>query len=107
MEFITSKRTLVNFSFMKRFRTVLLGYGGSEGFMASQTPRDSIEVLEEAAYSLTPGQELKIIGPDEQILPINTPGEICFRGRNLFMYYWGEDEKTKASKRPNGWYHTG
>ncbi|XP_072028253.1 medium-chain acyl-CoA ligase ACSF2, mitochondrial-like [Amphiura filiformis] len=86
---------------------ILLGYGGSEGFAASQTPRDSIEVLEGAAYSLTPGQELKIIGPDEQILPINTPGEICFRGRNLFMYYWGEDEKTKASKRPNGWYHTG
>ncbi|XP_072027902.1 medium-chain acyl-CoA ligase ACSF2, mitochondrial-like [Amphiura filiformis] len=86
---------------------ILLGYGGSEGFAASQTPRDSIEVLEGAAYSLTSGQELKIIGPDEQILPINTPGEICFRGRNLFMYYWGEDEKTKASKRPNGWYHTG
>ena len=51
--------------------------------------------------------QVKIIGPDERILPVNMPGEMCFRTRYLFMYYWEEEEKTKEAKKSNGWYHTG
>ncbi|XP_072028251.1 medium-chain acyl-CoA ligase ACSF2, mitochondrial-like [Amphiura filiformis] len=86
---------------------ILLVYGGTEGFILHQTPKDPTELLQGAAYPPVAGQEMKVIGPDEQIVPINTSGEICFRGRSLFMYYWGEDATTKAVKKSTGWYHTG
>ncbi|XP_072028260.1 medium-chain acyl-CoA ligase ACSF2, mitochondrial-like [Amphiura filiformis] len=86
---------------------LLLGYGGTEGFGAMQSPTDPIEILHSAGYVPVDGSEMKIIDDDGQILPINEIGEICYRGRSLFLYYWGEEEKTKAAKKPNGWYHTG
>ena len=52
-------------------------------------------------------EQVKIVGDDDRILPVSEVGEICFRSLYLFMYYWGEEEKTKAAKKPNGWYHTG
>lgn len=86
---------------------IMLAYGGTEGFGAIQTPTDSLEILEAPAYYPDEGSEVKIIGDDEQILPINTPGEICFRNGVLFRGYWDEEEKTKQAKRDTGWYHTG
>ncbi|XP_072028172.1 medium-chain acyl-CoA ligase ACSF2, mitochondrial-like [Amphiura filiformis] len=86
---------------------LLLGYGGTEGFGFLQSPKDPLEILHSPAYAPFDGSEVKIIGDDGQILPINEIGEICVRGPCLFLYYWGEEEKTKAAKKPNGWYHTG
>ncbi|XP_072028254.1 medium-chain acyl-CoA ligase ACSF2, mitochondrial-like [Amphiura filiformis] len=86
---------------------LLLAYGGSEGFVFPQLLKDPIEILHSPAYAPLDGSEVKIIGHDGQILPINEIGEICVRNRSLFLYYWGEEEKTKAAKKPNGWCHTG
>ncbi|XP_072023213.1 medium-chain acyl-CoA ligase ACSF2, mitochondrial-like, partial [Amphiura filiformis] len=86
---------------------ILLGYGATEGFAAMQSSTDPIEILHSTGYVPADGSEVKIIGDDGQILPINEIGEICARSRSLFLYYWGEEEKTKAAKKPNGWYHTG
>ncbi|XP_072043170.1 medium-chain acyl-CoA ligase ACSF2, mitochondrial-like [Amphiura filiformis] len=86
---------------------LLLEYGGTEGFRFRQSPKDPLEILHRPGYFPFDGSEVKIIGDDGQVLPINEIGEICFRGSSLFLYYWGEEEKTKAAKKPNGWYHTG
>ena len=47
------------------------------------------------------------MGDEGQIVPIDTQGEVHFRGYTLFKCYWGDEEKTKAAKDSNGWWHSG
>ncbi len=42
-----------------------------------------------------------------RVVPINTAGEICFRGYNVMLGYWEDKEKTDACIEPSGWFHTG
>ena len=55
-----------------------------------------------AAGSKLDGVELKIDSPGP-----NGDGEICFRGRNVFMGYVNEERKTRAAIDDDGWLHTG
>ena len=49
-----------------------------------------------------PGIEIKIFNPDE-----NGEGEICFRGRDVFMGYLRDEERTKQAMDDEGWLHSG
>ena len=42
-----------------------------------------------------------------RVVPINTAGEICFRGYNVMLGYWEDKEKTDACIDPSGWFHSG
>lgn len=49
-----------------------------------------------------PGAEMKIFEPDNE-----GNGEICFRGRHIFMGYLFNDAKTKEAIDEEGWLHSG
>ncbi|XP_065908687.1 long-chain-fatty-acid--CoA ligase ACSBG2-like isoform X2 [Dysidea avara] len=48
------------------------------------------------------GMEIKISNPDQHGI-----GEICTRGRKVFMGYLGMEQKTKETIDDEGWLHTG
>jgi long-chain acyl-CoA synthetase len=53
-----------------------------------------------------PGVEVKVIDAQGQVLPPNTPGELCFRSRTFMAGYWNQPEKTAEAIR-EGWLHSG
>lgn len=52
-------------------------------------------------------QQIKIVDKEGNILPVNTPGEICIRGYGVMIGYWGEKEQTESALKPTGWLHSG
>lgn len=53
-----------------------------------------------------PGFEIQIRGPNKELLPIDTPGEIWCKGPSLLLEYWNKPEAT-AEALIDGWYRTG
>ena len=53
-----------------------------------------------------PGIEVKVLGPDEEELPANTPGEFCFRCSTFMIGYWNKPELSVQTLR-GGWLHSG
>lgn len=52
--------------------------------------------------------ELKIADPTTGVeTPVNEPGEIWVRGHNIFLGYYGDEEKTQEAITPARWYKTG
>ncbi len=55
-----------------------------------------------------PHLEVKIIDPATgQIVPIDTPGELCTRGYSVMLGYWKNPEATAAAIDQARWMHTG
>jgi long-chain acyl-CoA synthetase len=53
-----------------------------------------------------PGVQVRIVGPDAEILGPGEDGEICVRGPVVMSGYWGAPEATAQTVR-DGWLHTG
>lgn len=50
--------------------------------------------------------ELRLVDPDDNEVPVGTPGEVALRGPTLFSGYWNAEE-TNAKDFRNGWFHMG
>ena len=52
------------------------------------------------------GVEMKVVGEDDEELPVGEVGEIVIRGHNVMKGYWRKPEATAEAMR-DGWFHTG
>lgn len=50
--------------------------------------------------------EIKIVGEQDDELPLGQWGEICIRGPGVMQGYWNKPEETRKALR-NGWLHSG
>ncbi|KAH7971765.1 hypothetical protein HPB52_002749 [Rhipicephalus sanguineus] len=52
--------------------------------------------------------QVKIVDPSTgAVQPTGTPGEVWGRGPNVFLGYYGDEQKTKEAMTPDGFYKTG
>lgn len=90
-------------------REVGIAYGMTETSPVSfQTAiDDQIERRVSTIGRVQPHLEVKIVDPATgQIVPRNTPGELCTRGYSVMLGYWDDAEKT-AEVITDGWMHSG
>lgn len=54
-----------------------------------------------------PSLRAKIVGSSGKILPENTFGELCIKGKSVMMGYYGDPALTAKTVDSSGWLHTG
>lgn len=59
-----------------------------------------------SAGRATLGVEVVVMDKDDRELPHGEVGEICARGENVMLGYWGMEQASAETLR-NGWLHTG
>jgi fatty-acyl-CoA synthase len=81
---------------------ITIGYGMTEtGPLSTQTlVDDPIELRVGTVGRALPHTEVKIVSEDGGIVPLDEPGELCVRGYNVMLGYWGDSEQ-------GDWMHTG
>jgi fatty-acyl-CoA synthase len=81
---------------------ITIGYGMTEtGPLSTQTPTDDPVELRVGTVGRTlPYTEIKIVNEDEEIAALGEPGELCVRGYNVMLGYWGDGDQGR-------WMHTG
>lgn len=94
------------------FTSILTGIGMTESTAAGLINRpNDINISEEYGYGSLgqpfPFVEVKVVNEDNETVPHNTDGELCFRGYNIMKGYWDEPEKTRETIDENGWLKTG
>lgn len=80
------------------------------GPLVTQTPFDDpLERKVTTVGKVYPHTEMKIVDFKGNIVPVNTPGEICIRGYSVMMGYWGEEEEEETEDviEPSRWFHSG
>ncbi|KAJ9127974.1 hypothetical protein QFC24_000260 [Naganishia onofrii] len=84
------------------------GYGLTEVscLCAAQTVADAIS-NPGSVGRLYPCLQAQVV--DEDLLPakVGEPGELCIKGPTVMKGYWRNEEATKASFTPDGWYRSG
>ena len=91
-------------------RQILIGYGETEASPLTHltTPEDSLERRTQTVGKNLPHQEVKIVSTESgQTVPINSIGEICFRGYHIMRGYYNDPEATARAIDENGWLHSG
>jgi fatty-acyl-CoA synthase len=81
---------------------ITIGYGMTEtGPLATQTsPDDPIDLRVGTVGRVLPYTEVKVVDENDQIVALNEPGELCVRGYNVMLGYWGDADQGR-------WMHTG
>jgi long-chain acyl-CoA synthetase len=86
--------------------SIVEGYGQSEGtVVTTANPLRGLRKPGTVGLPL-PGQEVRVVGDDEQPVPAGHVGEVTVRGPNVMRGYLGKPEETAETLR-GGWLHTG
>ncbi len=93
--------------FEERYNVNMIeGYGPTEAApVVSVNPIDGTRRIGTIGLPL-PGVEVSIVDDDLNEVPVDTPGELCVRGRNVMAGYWDDPERT-AETIVDGWLLTG
>lgn len=88
---------------------VLVGYGCTEtsGVISAFDPTNVVPQLYETVGRPLDLLEVKIVDQNKNTVPVGQEGQIVVRGFNVFLGYWGDEQKTKESMGSDRWYHTG
>jgi fatty-acyl-CoA synthase len=88
---------------------ILQGDGTTEcGSNVLSLPDSPVELIAESpGPPLAVGNEVKIVDPNNRIVPVGVAGEICHRGPTNFLAYYKEPELTAAVVDRAGWFHSG
>ena len=85
---------------------ILEGYGQSEGtVVTTANPLTGLRKPGTVGLPL-PGQEVRVVGDDDEPLPPGQVGEVTVRGPNVMRGYLGKPKETAETLR-GGWLHTG
>jgi fatty-acyl-CoA synthase len=89
---------------------ILIGYGQTEVSPLTHLTEcnDTLERRTETVGKNLSHQEVKIINTETGMtVPLETTGEICFRGYHLMRGYYGDEEATNKTIDEAGWLHSG
>lgn len=86
------------------------GYGQTEAsplitFLSAEDHRTGGDLLKSAGMPGY-GVDVRILDEHDKPVPRGSVGEICARGANVMIGYWGLEKQTEETLR-NGWLHTG
>lgn len=51
--------------------------------------------------------EVKVVDKEGRMVPMGTPGELCVRGYNVMLKFWGDEERTRQFIGQDRWAKTG
>jgi acyl-CoA synthetase (AMP-forming)/AMP-acid ligase II len=86
---------------------VVPAYGMTEtAHQAASNPLPADGPVKAGSVGLPTGVDLRIVGPDGEVLRPGTPGEVCIRGAAVAAGYLDNPEAT-ARTFVDGWLHTG
>jgi len=91
-------------------KEILIGYGETEASPLTHltSPDDTLDHRTETVGRNLPHQEVKVVNVGSgATLPVDTPGEICFRGHHIMKGYFGDLEATAKAIDADGWLHSG
>ncbi|KAF1810743.1 acetyl-CoA synthetase-like protein [Eremomyces bilateralis CBS 781.70] len=92
----------------KRFGIeVIQGWGMTEVTCGATLVAGGISDNSGSVGQLHPNIECKLLDDDGKEVAEGEPGEIFVRGPNICLGYWRNEEATKESLSPDGWFKTG
>ena len=90
------------------FRTVMAGYGLTEGGTATATsPDDDVEIIATTVGRPRPGFELRIVDLEGRDVLSGESGEIVVRSGSVMSHYLDDPDATAQVLSPDGWLRTG
>jgi len=87
--------------------TIAFGMTETSPVITQTAIHDSVARRVSTVGTVFPHTEVKIVDPDNRIVPIATPGELCARGFLVMRGYWNDPERTDEAIDRGRWMHTG
>lgn len=84
------------------------GFGMTEAGFSTYVPFEASEMAAAGSIGIpTAFREVKVADPEGVEVAAGVIGELCVRGRGLFLGYYKDPQATAAAFHPGGWFRTG